>query len=185
MKLSTKGRYAVTAMLDLALHHQDGPVALAEVSARQGISLSYLEQLFAQLRREGLVTSVRGPGGGYRLGRPAEQINVAEVINAVNESIDATRCGGDGNCDDGEECLTHRLWLDLSNQIYNFLSGISLAEVLARREVKQIAQRLQTRGDARDGKENRELKIDQARRIAIEFDESTPTVAAQSATTGV
>ncbi|MFN4292125.1 MAG: Fe-S cluster assembly transcriptional regulator IscR [Permianibacter sp.] len=182
MKLSTKGRYAVTAMLDLALHTEQGPVALAEVSARQGISLSYLEQLFAQLRREGLVTSVRGPGGGYRLGRPAEQINVAEVIAAVNENIDATRCGGHGNCDDGEECLTHRLWLDLSNQIYNFLSGISLAEVVARREVKQIAQRLQHRGDSKD---SRELKIDQARRIAIEFDESTPVVAARRATTGV
>ena|SRR3990167_7446518 len=180
MKLSTKGRYAVTAMLDLALHHEDGPVALAEVSARQGISLSYLEQLFAQLRREGLVTSVRGPGGGYRLGRPAEQINVAEVITAVNENIDATRCGGSGDCDDGEECLTHRLWLDLSNQLYNFLSGISLAQVIARREVQHIAQRQQTRGDGKT-----DHKIDQARRIAIEFDESTPAVGAQSATTGV
>ncbi len=179
MKLSTKGRYAVTAMLDLALHHDQGPVALAEVSARQGISLSYLEQLFAQLRREGLVTSVRGPGGGYRLGRTAEQINVAEVIAAVNENIDATRCGGNGTCDDGEECLTHRLWLDLSNQIYSFLSGISLAQVVARREVQHIAERQHKR----DGKAEH-ARIDQARRIAIEFDESTPTVAAQSAATG-
>lgn len=180
MKLSTKGRYAVTAMLDLALHHDEGPVALAEVSNRQGISLSYLEQLFAQLRREGLVTSVRGPGGGYRLGRPAEQINVAEVIAAVNENIDATRCGGTGTCDEGEECLTHRLWLDLSNQIYNFLSGISLAQVIARREVRHIAERQQSRGDNKH-----EHRIDHARRIAIELDESTPAVAAQTAATGV
>lgn len=179
MKLSTKGRYAVTAMLDLALHHDCGPVALAEVSARQGISLSYLEQLFAQLRREGLVTSVRGPGGGYRLGRPADKINVAEVITAVNENLDATRCGGVGTCDDGEECLTHRLWLDLSNQIYGFLSGISLAQVIARREVQDIANRQQ----ARDGKAESH-RLDQTRRIAIEFDESTP-VAARRATTGV
>lgn len=180
MKLSTKGRYAVTAMLDLALHHDQGPVALAEVSARQGISLSYLEQLFAQLRREGLVTSVRGPGGGYRLGRGAEAINVAEVITAVNENIDATRCGGSGTCDEGEECLTHRLWLDLSNQIYNFLSGISLAQVIARREVQHIAER-QHRRDAKA--EN--SRIDSARLIAIELEESTPVVAKRGVASGV
>ncbi|NQD38136.1 Fe-S cluster assembly transcriptional regulator IscR [Permianibacter sp. IMCC34836] len=180
MKLSTKGRYAVTAMLDLALHHDEGPVALAEVSARQGISLSYLEQLFAQLRREGLVTSVRGPGGGYRLGRSADAINVAEVITAVNENIDATRCGGTGTCDEGEECLTHRLWLDLSNQIYNFLSGISLAQVVARREVQHIAER-QHRRDAKSDN----ARIDSARLIAIELEESTPAVAKRGVASGV
>lgn len=141
MKLSTKGRYAVTAMLDLALHFDQGPVALAEISSRQGISLSYLEQLFAQLRREGLVSSVRGPGGGYKLGRGPEQISVAEVITAVNENIDATRCGGGGDCQDGEVCLTHKLWLELSKQIHDFLSGISLAEVVSRHDVKSIAKR--------------------------------------------
>ncbi len=149
MKLSTKGRYAVTAMLDLALHFERGPVALAEISSRQGISLSYLEQLFAQLRREGLVSSVRGPGGGYRLGRDPEQISVAEVITAVNESLDATRCGGGGDCHDGEVCLTHKLWLELSKQIYDFLSSISLAEVIARHDVKSIAKRQDQRKSGR------------------------------------
>lgn len=149
MKLSTKGRYAVTAMLDLALHFENGHIALSEISTRQGISLSYLEQLFAQLRRGGLVTSSRGPGGGYRLGREAAEISVAEVINAVNENIDATRCGGKGTCQDGEECLTHRLWEDLSGQIYDFLSNISLAQVIERREVQQIAHR-QDRQDAKN-----------------------------------
>ena len=149
MKLSTKGRYAVTAMLDLALHFEQGPIALAEISNRQGISLSYLEQLFAQLRREGLVSSVRGPGGGYKLGRSPEQISVAEVISAVNENIDATRCGGDGDCQDGEVCLTHKLWLDLSKQIHDFLSNISLAEVVARHDVKSIAKRQDRRNGGR------------------------------------
>ncbi len=149
MKLSTKGRYAVTAMLDLALHYEQGPVALAEISTRQGISLSYLEQLFAQLRREGLVSSVRGPGGGYKLGRAPTEISVAEVISAVNENIDATRCGGGGNCQDGEVCLTHKLWLDLSNQIHAFLHGISLAEVMARNDVKSIAKRQDRRNGGR------------------------------------
>lgn len=149
MKLSTKGRYAVTAMLDLALHFEAGHIALAEISARQGISLSYLEQLFAQLRRDGLVVSSRGPGGGYRLGRDAAQISVADVISAVNENIDATKCGGKGTCHDGEECLTHRLWHDLSDQIYDFLSNISLAQVIARSEVQKIAHR-QDRQDAKN-----------------------------------
>lgn len=145
MKLSTKGRYAVTAMLDLALHYQKGPVSLAEISARQAISLSYLEQLFAQLRREALVTSVRGPGGGYCLGREPEAINIAEIIIAVNENLDATRCGGTGDCQDGEVCLTHKLWLDLSAQIHEFLSGITLAQVVARNEIQNIAKRQDSR----------------------------------------
>ena len=121
MRLTTKGRYAVTAMLDLALHANQGPVSLADISARQEISLSYLEQLFAKLRRNDLVKSVRGPGGGYRLGAEAAEIVVAQIIDAVNESIDATSCGGEGNCQDGQICLTHHLWCDLSKQIHDFL----------------------------------------------------------------
>lgn len=141
MKLTTKGRYAVTAMLDLAIHHDHGPVALADISMRQGISLSYLEQLFARLRRRALVKSVRGPGGGYRLGRAASSISVAEVIGAVDESVDATRCGGLKNCQGEQRCLTHDLWEDLSAQIYTFLSQITLADLVARRSVRAVSER--------------------------------------------
>ncbi len=141
MRLTTKGRYAVTAMLDLALHHDQGPVALADISLRQGISLSYLEQLFARLRRKALVNSARGPGGGYRLERPASSISVAEVISAVDESVDATRCGGLKNCQGEQRCLTHDLWEDLSVQIYTFLSQITLADLVARRSVQAVSER--------------------------------------------
>lgn len=146
MRLTTKGRYAVTAMLDLAIHHDQGPVALADIAKRQGISLSYLEQLFAQLRKNGLVRSTRGPGGGYRLGRGATAIVISDVIRAVDESVDATRCGGKENCQGEERCLTHDLWTDLSQQIYEFLSGINLAQLVARRRVKEVACR-QAQGD--------------------------------------
>ncbi|TNC85633.1 MAG: Fe-S cluster assembly transcriptional regulator IscR [Thalassolituus sp.] len=141
MRLTTKGRYAVTAMLDLAIHARQGPVSLNDISGRQGISLSYLEQLFAKLRRQGLVSSVRGPGGGYRLSREDAEINVASIVDAVNESMDATRCNRKGDCQDGEECLTHHLWIDLSDQIHSFLSDISLSDLIARREVKDTARR--------------------------------------------
>lgn len=141
MRLTTKGRYAVTAMLDLALHRDAGPVPLADISSRQGISISYLEQLFSKMRRCQLVTSVRGPGGGYRLSRPGEQIDVAAVISAVDESVDATRCGGQGDCQGGHTCLTHYLWCDLSDQIQGFLSGITLGDLVTNHEVKMIAQR--------------------------------------------
>jgi Rrf2 family iron-sulfur cluster assembly transcriptional regulator len=141
MRLTTKGRYAVTAMLDLALHAQVGPVSLADISERQGISLSYLEQLFAKLRRRNLVSSVRGPGGGYQLSRDAQLIEVAQVIDAVNESVDATRCQGQGDCHGGATCLTHYLWCDLSQQIHTFLSGISLADLVSRHEVQEVAQK--------------------------------------------
>ncbi len=141
MRLTTKGRYAVTAMLDLALHAKTGPVSLADISKRQEISLSYLEQLFAKLRQQALVQSVRGPGGGYRLKRDASEVYVAEIIDAVNESIDATSCGGKGDCQQGEVCLTHYLWTDLSEQIHQFLSGISLGGLLERHEVRRVAQR--------------------------------------------
>lgn len=141
MRLTTKGRYAVTAMLDLALHNNKGPVSLADISVRQGISLSYLEQLFAKLRRVELVTSVRGPGGGYRLGFEIEKISVAQVVDAVSESLDATRCEGKGNCQDGQVCLTHYLWEDLSAQIHHFLNGISLADLVARRDIQAVRDR--------------------------------------------
>ena len=141
MKLTTKGRYAVTAMLDLALHAQEGPVPLADISQRQGISLSYLEQLFAKLRKQGLVDSARGPGGGYRLSRAANDIAVADVVTAIDEKVDATRCGGMGNCQDGKPCLTHELWSDLSRQLYEFLENISLGQLVERNAVKDIAVR--------------------------------------------
>ncbi len=134
MRLTTKGRYAVTAMLDLALHATEGPVSLADISKRQEISLSYLEQLFAKLRRNELVSSVRGPGGGYQLSRASDDIFVAQVIDAVNESVDATRCQGQGDCKDGRECLTHHLWCQLSDQIHSFLNGISLGELVRQHE---------------------------------------------------
>ena len=146
MRLTTKGRYAVTAMLDLALHGIDRPVSLADISGRQDISLSYLEQLFAKLRRHGLVTSVRGPGGGYRLSRAGDEIYVAQIIDAMNETVDATGCGGTADCQQGEVCLTHHLWCDLSEQIHGFLSGISLGDLVDRREVQDISARQNARG---------------------------------------
>lgn len=149
MRLTTKGRYAVTAMLDLALHAESGPVSLADISGRQGISLSYLEQLFSKLRRANLVNSVRGPGGGYRLGRDFENINVAEIVDAVNESVDATSCGGQGDCQDGHKCLTHHLWCDLSKQIHVFLSDISLASLVKQGEVKSVSARQDQKERAR------------------------------------
>jgi Rrf2 family iron-sulfur cluster assembly transcriptional regulator len=145
MRLTTKGRYAVTAMLDLALHGTDRPVSLADISGRQDISLSYLEQLFAKLRRNDLVKSVRGPGGGYRLSRGSEHIFVAQFIDAVNETVDATGCGDTADCQQGEVCLTHHLWCDLSDQIHNFLSGISLSNLVERREVQTISARQNSR----------------------------------------
>ncbi|MEH6606808.1 MAG: Fe-S cluster assembly transcriptional regulator IscR [Pseudomonadales bacterium] len=141
MRLTTKGRYAVTAMLDLALHSGSKPVSLADISHRQGISLSYLEQLFARLRRGELVNSVRGPGGGYRLSRDSNDIFVAQIIDAVNETVDATSCGGEADCQDGVVCLTHYLWCDLSEQIHQFLTDISLGGLVERREVQQVSAR--------------------------------------------
>jgi Rrf2 family iron-sulfur cluster assembly transcriptional regulator len=141
MRLTTKGRYAVTAMLDLALHYDQGAVTLAEIARRQNISLSYLEQLFARLRRAGLVDSVRGPGGGYNLARDPAQISIAEVIVAINENIDARRCGGQANCNGDERCLTHQLWEDLSDRIYDFLAGINLGTLVTQPEVREVAAR--------------------------------------------
>ena len=141
MRLTSKGRYAVTALLDVALHNELGPVPLADISERQGISLSYLEQLFSKLRKQGLVASVRGPGGGYRLGRAADAISISQIISAVNESVEATRCHGDEGCQGGVRCLTHSLWRDLSGRISSFLDEITLGELVTQAEIKQIAQR--------------------------------------------
>ncbi len=141
MRLTTKGRYAVTAMLDLAYHSEKRPVTLTDIAKRQQISLSYLEQLFARLRRAGMVEGVRGPGGGYQLSRDASQINIAEIIIAVDETIDSTRCGGKANCQNNQPCLTHDLWLGLSEQIRDYLASISLQDVLQRKNVRLIAER--------------------------------------------
>ncbi len=152
MKLTTKGRFAVTAMLDLALHEslahdamtkgvlpsEIKPVTLAGISERQKISLSYLEQLFSRLRRQGLVSSVRGPGGGYKLAKNYTDITVADVINAVDEQIDATQCGGHENCRDEGRCMTHDLWATLNSKILDYLAGISLADMVAAQKNKQV-----------------------------------------------
>jgi Rrf2 family iron-sulfur cluster assembly transcriptional regulator len=141
MRLTTKGRYAVTAMLDLALNAKDRPITLADISQRQGISLSYLEQLFSRLRKQDLVSSARGPGGGYRLSRDANDINVSQVIEAVDEKVTVTRCGGKGDCQNGEACLTHKLWCSLSDQIQGFLNGISLGDLVQEDHVKMVSER--------------------------------------------
>lgn len=148
MRLTTKGRYAVTAMLDLALHAHNGPTSLSDISQRQEISLSYLEQLFARLRRAGLVDSVRGPGGGYLLSQQPTAISVSNVIDAVNESVDATRCQGLSDCQQGDTCLTHHLWCELSFQIRHFLDEMTLAQLMLRPDVIKIAARQDKRADA-------------------------------------
>ena len=140
MKLTSKGRYAVTAILDLAFHSGAGPVSLSEISKRQNISLSYLEQLFTRLRKQQIVCSTRGPGGGYSLQRPADQIAVAEVISAVDEIV-TTGCASVGSCDDGEQCLAHELWVELSQQIHGFLDGISIQDLMDEGSIQQVAER--------------------------------------------
>lgn len=141
MKLTSKGRYAVTAMLDVAIHSKKRPVSLATISERQEISLSYLEQLFAKLRKHGLVTSVRGPGGGYILNKEIEDIPISSIIKAVNESVDATKCKGLGCCQGGKRCLTHTLWHDLSKRIDNFLTEITLNELVNNKEIQQVSHK--------------------------------------------
>lgn len=152
MKLTTRGRYAVTALLDLALHDGAGPVCLGDIAARQGLSLPYLEQLFTRLRRAGLVASTRGPGGGYRLARAATDISVADVIEAVHEPFVATRCGGSRDCQGGEVCLTHELWEELGTRVRDFLAGTTLAALAARPGVRNIAAR-------QDGRSERVLEF--------------------------
>ena len=141
MRLTTKGRYAVTAMLDIALHRHTGPVSVVDIAERQGISSSYLEQLFGKLKKAELLQSVRGPGGGYQLNRDAAAISVSDIIAAVGEGVDATRCHGAADCQDGLTCLTHDLWTDLPQEIDLFLSGVTLAKLVDRREVRSIALR--------------------------------------------
>ncbi len=131
MRLTTKGRFAVTAMLDLALHHKQGPVTLAGIGVRQSISLSSLEQLFGKLRRHALVQSVRGPGGGYRLARPTEKVSVADIILAVDEPLDATQCAGMGNCREDKRCMTHALWNTLNEKLYEYLNSVTLQDLVA------------------------------------------------------
>jgi len=141
MKLTTRGRYAVTAMLDLALHDQAGPITLADIARRQDISLQYLEQLFARLRKRGLVRSSRGPGGGYRLAKPASDITVARVIYCVDESVDVTRCGGQQNCQGEQRCLTHDLWMELNQHVADFLNTVTLDAIIQRHMVRQVSER--------------------------------------------
>ena len=138
MKLSTKGRYAVTAMMYLVVNDHKGPVTLAEISKCQGISLSYLEQLFAKLRKSGLVEGVRGPGGGYRLGRAVEEITIADIILTVDKSIDSTQCQDIEDCNADGRCITDQLWKDLSVRLYEFLQGITLSDFIKRPEVKRV-----------------------------------------------
>ena len=148
MRLTTKGRFAVTAMIDLALRSGDGPVTLAGISDRQKISLSYLEQLFGKLRRFNIVDSVRGPGGGYCLARPANQITVADIVRAVDETLDATQCGGRENCKDEERCMTHELWTTLNFKMYEYLESVTLAELVAR-QLKKVDGNVALLRDAR------------------------------------
>ena len=131
MRLTTKGRFAVTAMIDLAMRHGEGPVTLAGISERQKISLSYLEQLFGKLRRHALVDSVRGPGGGYCLAKGLDEVSVADIIQAVDEPIDATQCGGRENCRDDQRCMTHDLWTNLNKRIFEYLESVTLAQLVA------------------------------------------------------
>jgi Rrf2 family iron-sulfur cluster assembly transcriptional regulator len=157
MRLTTKGRYAVTAVLDLALHQDEGPVSLAAISERQQISLSYLEQLFAKLRRNDIVTSTRGPGGGYRLKNPASDISISDVILAVDEACKVVDCSDSDGCHDGYQCLTHDLWQELSNKIHNFLDGITLGEIMTTESVNDVKLRQDTVQDTRQDATRDEL----------------------------
>jgi len=141
MRLTTKGRYAVTAVLDLALHQGDGPVSLASISERQGISLSYLEQLFSKLRRNDIVSSTRGPGGGYKLTNNVDQVSVSDIILAVDESCKVVDCKDSEGCNGGYQCLTHDLWQELSNEIRTFLDGITIAEIMSQEAVNDVKLR--------------------------------------------
>ena len=141
MRLTTKGRYAVTAVLDLALHHDNGPVSLAAISERQGISLSYLEQLFAKLRRNNIVSSTRGPGGGYTLTNTVNDVSVSDIILAVDETCKAVDCDESDGCHGNYQCLTHDLWQELSNEIRTFLDGITLADIMTQDTVNDVKLR--------------------------------------------
>ncbi len=150
MRLTTKGRFAVTAMVDLALRQNRGPVTLAAISERQHISLSYLEQLFGKLRRAALVSSVRGPGGGYNLAQPPASISVADIVSAVDEAIDATQCGGKENCHDDKRCMTHDLWATLNEKMQEYLSSVTLADLVAHQAGKPVAVIKDFRGSEKE-----------------------------------
>lgn len=140
MRLTTKGRFAVTAMIDLALRQHEGPVTLAGIAERESISLSYLEQLFGKLRRQQLVASVRGPGGGYCLAKPMGAISVADIIRAVDEPLDATNCGGKRNCHEENLCMTHQLWTNLNARMFEYLSSVSLAELVRQQRTEDVPE---------------------------------------------
>ena len=150
MRLTTKGRFAVTAMLDLAMHGGKRPVTLAAISERQHISLSYLEQLFGKLRRHTLVESVRGPGGGYTLARDLAKVSVADIITAVDEPLDATQCGGKENCKDERRCMTHDLWATLNEKMHEYLSSVTLADLVAHQSGKPVAVIKDFRGSEKE-----------------------------------
>ena len=149
MRLTTKGRFAVTAMIDLAMRNGERPVTLADISERQKISLSYLEQLFGKLRRRALVSSVRGPGGGYQLAKRMEEVSVADIIRAVDEPIDATQCGGRENCKDEHKCLTHDLWASLNDRIFEYLNSVSLAQLVEKARSEAVETKIMELKDQR------------------------------------
>ena len=140
MKLTTKSRYAVTAMLDIAYHNKGNPISLPEIADRQNISLSYLEQLFSRLKKSGLVESIKGPGGGYMLSKGADDIVISEVIQAVDEDLETTACNGKSNCHNNHQCISHNSWQDLGTEIKNFLSDITLQQVISKNnsDIKEI-----------------------------------------------
>ena len=160
MRLTTKGRFAVTAMIDVALHGAEGPVTLAEISERQKISLSYLEQLFGKLRRQSLVASVRGPGGGYNLAKDLATVSVADIIVAVDEPIDATQCGGKENCRDEQKCITHDLWMSLNEHIFDYLRSVTLAQLVAQYHARAAE------GSVVELKDQRSQRRDQAQPVS-------------------
>ncbi|RDE50773.1 MAG: Fe-S cluster assembly transcriptional regulator IscR [Candidatus Accumulibacter meliphilus] len=167
MRLTTKGRFAVTAMIDLALRGGDGPVSLAGISERQKISLSYLEQLFGKLRRHQLVGSVRGPGGGYCLARPTSAMTVADIIRAVDEPLDATQCGGRENCHDEERCMTHDLWATLNVKMFDYLSSVTLADLVAQQGCTSGGDVAVMHQERRKADERRKGERQRAKLIAV------------------
>jgi Rrf2 family iron-sulfur cluster assembly transcriptional regulator len=165
MRLTTKGRFAVTAMIDLALREHNGPVTLAGISQRQKISLSYLEQLFGKLRRHELVESTRGPGGGYTLGRVAREVTVADIIFAVDEPLDATQCGGKENCLDDQRCMTHDLWANLNAKMVEYLDSVSLADLVEQQKAR--ANRAGTPATLHDNRVSARPEVDQKNETAL------------------
>ena len=159
MRLTTKGRFAVTAMIDLALRQGNGPVTLAGISERQRISLSYLEQLFGKLRRHRIVSSVRGPGGGYCLAKPMESITVADIIVAVDEPLDATSCGGKENCLDDHRCMTHELWASLNEKMFDYLNSVSLTDLVAQQKQRGSAANVNVLHDGRHVRDSQAAAI--------------------------